>query len=328
MWFPYFLRHRIASGAPERSPRPRPSRRRRAATTLQVEPLEPRWCPSYSPITSRTALAGTDTVAWATLGTPPQYPANPFTILSNGGHSVSVSKAYPNGFVTEAEGAPGCCGQFTGNFAVGDVVLFTDDGVTTLNPITLDFGSTAVAAGGAQIDPDIGGAKPVKFIAEVDAYDASGSLLASFRETGTAAYTYDNSAIFIGISSTSANISRIALSVAQMGKFDRGWYAINEFDFRTSPLAAVRAVAAPVVGDPAPALDLGPPAPQRVAATLGTSGPSAPAASPSGALPAPGTPPSHKARATDAVFAAARPKAKDDAVGLFAPLAFPAVDVM
>jgi len=298
---------------------------------LQVEQLEERWCPSFTLVTSRTALAGTDSVNWGTLvPTPPPsgiYVANPFTVLSTAGRSISVSKTIADSFlVTQQVSAPPYQGNgvWNGNFAVGDWVLDTSDNGGRTNPITLNFGATAVAAGGAQIDVDIAGGSSINFTAEVDAYDANGNTLASFTEKGTASDAGDNSAIFIGISSSSANISKLALSIKDISKFDKGAFAINKFDFRTSALAAVTAAAVPAVGQPASPLDLAPLAsgllgvgqPALPAAPVpGPATPSAPPASPSGVLPAAArSSPAHSG-AADAVFAATGAAANDGRLG-------------
>src|SRR5262249_16378721 len=157
---------------------------------------------------------------WGTLfPTPPPinyFVASPFTILSTAGTSITVSKTQAGNFnVTTQLSAPPYQGNgsWNGNFAEGDSVLFTTPGDDkALNAITLDCGWTPVAAGGAQIQPN-SRARPFNFTAQVDAFDAAGQRLVSFTEKGSVTDAADNSAIFIGISSTSANISRIALSI-------------------------------------------------------------------------------------------------------------------
>jgi hypothetical protein len=213
-----------------------------------VEQLEHRWCPSYSLVTSRAALAGTDSVDWGTLGPQWTVVPNPSTVLSTRGVSVTVSKTVADSFRTLVEKGPGYpSGAWIGNFAPGDAVLWTNDAGPNSgrrNPINLNFGGTTVAAGGAQIDLDIATGASTNFTAEVDAYDASRNLLASFTEMGVATTAEDNSAIFIGISSSSANIYQIAVSIKDSKNGEKGDFAINKFDFRTSPLAPTP-VAAP-----------------------------------------------------------------------------------
>jgi hypothetical protein len=307
---------------------------------LEVEQLEERWCPSFTLVTSRTALAGTDSVNWGTLvPTPPPsgiYVANPFTILSTAGRSISVSKTIPDSFfVTQQLSAPPYHGNgnWNGNFAVGDWVLDTSDSHGRTNPITLNFGATAVAAGGAQIQPNLGSV--LTFTATVVAFDASGNSLASFTEAGTATNAADNSAIFIGISSSSANISQIALSIKSVSGGtggDRSWFAINQFDFRTSVVAPT-----PVISQPASAIDLAPLAssllsmgpPVMPAAPL--SSPAAPSASPAsqsrGLLTSDTTSAVH-VEATDAVFAVSHAAASDDNAWLLASSSFSSLDAM
>jgi hypothetical protein len=193
--------------------------------------LEPRWCPSYSLVTSRTALAGTDSVNWGTLGPAGTVVANPFQILSTSGRSVSVSQPTQFGpFGVFEQAPPTTAGSWNGNFAPGDMLLKGGNlGMKESDPTTLNFGATAVAAGGAQIQSDYSGS----FTAEVQALDASGNVLASFTEVGNSTNAADNSAIFIGISSSSANIYQIALSLTKAPSHTIGDFAINKFDFRT-----------------------------------------------------------------------------------------------
>jgi hypothetical protein len=201
-----------------------------------VEQLEHRWCPSYSLVTSRTALAGTDSINWGTPGPAGTVVSNPFTILSTGGRSITVSQpAVFGGFAVFEQTPPTTAASWNGNFAPGDLLLYGGlRGSKKSDPYTLNFGSAAVAAAGAQIESDYDG----KFTAQVQALDANGNVLASFTENGNATQAADNSAIFIGISSTSANIYQIALSLTKAPSNTIGDFAINEFDFRTSPLAA------------------------------------------------------------------------------------------
>jgi hypothetical protein len=303
--------------------------------------LEDRWCPSYTLVTSRVALAATDTVNWGTLApTPPPRDinvANPFTILSTAGRSISVSATTPNSFdVTQQVSAPPYQGNgsWNGNFAVGDWVLGTNGGAQAkTNPITLNFGATAVAAGGAQIQPNLG--STLTFTAKVEAFDANGKSLASFTEAGTATNAADNSAIFIGISSSSANISQIALSISKVSGGtggDKQWFAINQFDFRTSVVAA-----APAISQPASAIDLAPLASSLLstgqsvmpAAPLsGFAAPSAPPASQSGVPSTSDTTSAVHVEALDAVFAASHAAASDDNAWLLGSLSFSSLDAM
>jgi hypothetical protein len=340
MSFTTWLRNRNSTGAGKRS---NGSRRQatcasRGVPCLQVERLEDRWCPSYTLVTSRVALAGTDSANWGTLAPTPLPSditvANPFSILSTAGRSISVSATTANSFdVTQQVSAPPFHGNgiWNGNFAVGDWVLSTHGGGGKSNPITLNFGATAVAAGGAQIQPNSGGFS-FSFTAQVDAFDAAGKSLASFTEKGMVTDAADNSAIFIGISSSSANISRIALSISKVSGgtgADKSWFAINQFDFRTGAVAA-----APAISQPASATELAPLAPsllstgQPALPAAPHSGFAAPPASQSGILPTSDSTSAVLIGATDAVFAASHPAASDDNAGLIVPLSFSSLDAV
>jgi hypothetical protein len=310
--------------------------RRRTTRTFQVEQLEHRWCPSCSLVSSRAALAGTDSLDWAKLGAPGTSVANPFTVSSTAGRSVTVNKTESGTFLLDEQWGPTTPNSYVihGNFAPGDIVLATNGAPHTgrQNTITLNFGATPVAAGGAQIMTNRYG----RFTAEIDALDSQGKTLARFTEAGNATNAADNSAIFLGISSTSPTIYQIAISVTQAA-YDqyKGVFAINKFDFRTSPLAAATSAAVPAIGQPASALDLAP-----LASSLPGTGPDAPPAVPAPRPATPSTSPAGPsgsptasdvsspvpAGATDAVFAASHPPTNDDGAWLFAPLSSGSLD--
>jgi hypothetical protein len=242
MWFPSFLRSWTGLSAPNSSKdqRRQPARTKQTSARLQVEQLEHRWCPSYSLVTSRTALAGADSLNWGTLGPAGTVVANPSTILSTSGRSVSLSQPTQfGGFAIFEQTPPTTADSWNGSFAPGDMLLYGGNrGSKKSDPYTLNFGVTPIAAGGAQIESDYNG----KFTAEVQALDAKGNVLASFTEVGNSTHAADNSAIFIGISSTSVNIYQIALSLTKAPSSTIGDFAINQFDFRTSAAAAAPAV--------------------------------------------------------------------------------------
>src|SRR5262244_2154802 len=189
MRLPLFLRSRTRASVSNQSKyrRRQPARSQSTSTPLQVEQLEHRWCPSYSLVTSRAALAGTDSVNWATLGAPGTSVANPFSVSSAAGQGVTVSKIAsgdnnPANFLMDEEWGPTTGDSYVihGNFAPGDIVLDTNGAPHTgrQNTITLNFGATPVAAGGAQIMTNLYGG----FTAEIDALDAKGKALARFTE--------------------------------------------------------------------------------------------------------------------------------------------------
>jgi hypothetical protein len=138
-----------------------------------------------------------------------------------------VSKALPGPFARPNEGS-----LWTGNFGPSDRLLWTNNFTSTANnPITLSFGARAVFGGGAQIQAEFAG----DFVARVGAFDAGGNLLATFTEAGNSNRNADNSAIFIGVLSTEADIFGIAVSLDSADADTIGDFAINRFDI-TAPI--------------------------------------------------------------------------------------------
>jgi hypothetical protein len=286
--------------------------------------LEHRFCPSYGLVTSRAALAGTDRVDWATLGAQGTSVASPFTVSSAAGQGVTVSKTDSGNFLLDEEWGPTTGNSFVihGNFAPGDIVLDTNGAphAGRQNTITLNFGATPVAAGGAQIMTNQYGT----FTAEIDALDVKGKTLARFTEDGNATNAADNSAIFLGISSTSPTIYQIAISVTKAANDQyKGVFAINKFDFRTGALSA----AAPAARQPAPAMDLAPLTSSFFNVVqpnvpgdrlMGWATPPAPRPSPTVAVATSGTIAAVPAGPADAVFAASHAATQDDTAWPFA----------
>jgi hypothetical protein len=311
--------------------RPSSAARRRPTQPLQVEQLEHRWCPSYSLVTSRAALAGTDSVDWSTLGAPGTSVANPFTVSSVAGQSITVSKTLSGNFLLDEQWGPTTPNSYVihGNFAPGDTVLDTNTGASKQNTIKLNFGATAVAAGGAQIMTNTYGS----FTAEVDALDAKGKTLARFTEAGNATDAADNSAIFLGVSSTSPTIYQITISVTRAASDQyKGVFAINKFDFRTGAVAAAAPVIRTVAGaDFAPLasslLRMGQP---DVPAKSFFGSPASPAPRTGSALRLPTAAASAvvPAEAADAVFATSHTATPGEATAMLTPLATSSLDTL
>jgi hypothetical protein len=199
-------------------------------------------CLSFTLVTSRTALAGTDFVDWGVLGPPNTTVANPFTVKSAGGVSVGVSAPLKISNYQTMEEAPvsdGATAILQENFAAGDHLVWLGTAkqlqLKRSNPMTLDFGAMTVQGGGAQIASAVYG----NFVAKLEAFNASGVSLASFTEAGNAQNTNgDNSAIFIGIRSDTANISKITVSIVSAPLDTTAQFVINRFDFKTAGVAS------------------------------------------------------------------------------------------
>ena len=164
-------------------------------------------------VTDRATLAGNDFIDWGQLGYQYTLVVSPFGVTSNLGQSIGGSK--PSGvFLQRLNESSG----WRGNFAPGDEALWTfnSDG-----PILLDF-SSLISGGGAQIQQKVYGA----FTARIEAFNAGGGSLGFFDLAGDSSDAEDNSAIFIGIQSDSADIDKIAFKIVAKSDF-----AINQFDF-------------------------------------------------------------------------------------------------
>jgi PEP-CTERM motif-containing protein len=146
---------------------------------------------------------GTDSVDWSQLGAYGTGIPNPFSFTT--ANSVSGTGTYANpGDSYMNFGQPGEVGSvmqqgvsWGGNFANGDYLNWTENS----GPLTLSFGEGYTQIG-TQIDADYYGA----FTAQI--CDVNGC----FTEDGNSASTGDNSAIYIGISS-SAPVTWVTFSL-------------------------------------------------------------------------------------------------------------------
>ncbi len=152
--------------------------------------------PVQASVIGITSLTGTDSINWSQLGPSDTFLTGSQTVLSGGGLQATVSSA-GNIFAVFDQGI-----NWGGNFAPGTAVLW-DNGVNGGGPdITLTF-ATPVSAVGAQIQADYYGA----FTAQV----VGGGTV--FTENGTSNGNGDGSAIFIGLQSSTANISSIQFTL-------------------------------------------------------------------------------------------------------------------
>jgi hypothetical protein len=165
-------------------------------------------------------------VDWGVLGDPRTTVSNPFTISSNGGVSIGVSKTLTDSFLMLQQN-----NGWNGNFTPGDNLLYTaDDPASGNNPILLDF-SKAIIAGGAQIQYDYFG----DFTAQIEAFDSGGNSLGFFTEFGNSNGNGDGSAIFIGLNSTTP-FDMLAFSLVSAIGGNIGDFAINQVDFKIAPV--------------------------------------------------------------------------------------------
>jgi hypothetical protein len=162
-------------------------------------------------VNSRPALGGNDYVDWGVLGPSFTVVNNPFTVTSNGGLSMSVSK--PGGPFERRDQGNG----WSGNFAPGDHLIWTRD---EIGAMTIEF-AVPVLGAGAQIQRDAFGL----FTGTIQAYDSLNNLLGSFNLTGNSAF----STIFLGVLDNSPSIKKIVF-MTDGGSED---FAINRLDLVT-----------------------------------------------------------------------------------------------
>lgn len=167
-------------------------------------------------VTSRPALGGNDYVDWGVLGPPYTVVSNPFTVNSNNGLGMTVSKPTSGNFERLNQGL-----GWSGNFSPGDRLIWT---VYEPGPLVIVF-NTPVFGAGAQIQRNYYGS----FTGTISAYDASGSLLGSFNLAGDSNGNGDGSTIFLGVLDTSATIKTLKFDVDN-GTQD---FAINQLDLVT-----------------------------------------------------------------------------------------------
>jgi PEP-CTERM motif-containing protein len=174
-------------------------------------------------VASRAALGGNDFVDWSALGPQGTAVADPVAVASNGA-TRTVTANNPNGPLQRIDEFP--AGGWNGSFASGDALLWT---FGSAGPIELTFSSPVFGAG-AQINWDF---QNIPFTAQLRVFDTSNNLLGTFTAAGITATTHDNSAVFLGVSDTVAEIARLEYSLVGVSDF-----AINRLAFNTIGPAA------------------------------------------------------------------------------------------
>lgn len=174
-------------------------------------------------VNSSAGLGANDSVDWATLGPSESTVPNPFSATSTNG--IGITGSIPSGDL-ERRDQPNSWG---GNFFPGDAVLWTN---YNSGPLSLVF-SSPVRGVGAQISSDVYGS----FTGTIEAFNASNVSLGSFSLLGNSAPRNDGSAIFLGLLSNNAEISRVNFNV--LINRPNSSFAINRLLLTTSPTAAV-----------------------------------------------------------------------------------------
>jgi hypothetical protein len=182
-------------------------------------------------VANRADLGGNDFVDWGVLGPTFTSVANPFLVISAGGVSTGVSRSNGLPFVRRDQATPAAHDDWNGHFTPGDHVLSTSIPSQIHNsPLILDFGSRGIRGGGLQIDFFFN----LPYIATIEAFDEAGNSLGQFsRSVGVDFAIGDNSAPFLGVQSSSANIHRLTFLASSPG-FGPDAFGINRFDFVTA----------------------------------------------------------------------------------------------
>lgn len=183
---------------------------------------------SYIGVTDRGDLGGTDFIDWSQLG-----PVNfnnplsvPLNVTSDNGWIHTIQKS--SGVVYSDQNAPN--GPATGNFAPNDWLLYNGpqfDGAPSAVPLSIVF-AAPVRGAGAQFNINQYGSQ----YAQLRAFDVNDNLVYdSGLISGLVTNIGDNSALFIGVLSSAANIARVEFSsptVANYGHIND--FAINQLD--------------------------------------------------------------------------------------------------
>ena len=172
--------------------------------------------------TSSAALGGNDTTDWASLGGAFTVVPSPLHTSTSGGRPLTVSTG---GDFQRRDMNNG----WDGNFAPGASLLWNHRN----GPISFNFGSS-IRGAGLQIQSAFDG----NFTVQLEAFDAGNSSLGAFTEDGVSNGNADNSAIFIGFLSDTANVSKFVVSLTAAPSFTTG-------DFAISNVALVTAVPEP-----------------------------------------------------------------------------------
>ncbi len=187
-------------------------------------------------VTQQANLEQNDILDWSSLGVefPFKVLPNSFNATSSKGLKVNVDIPKSNipgvtpPLLFQTLPAPG----IATNFAAGDVLLFTGLNPTTFpavgnpGPLSLTF-LQPVQAVGSQIAVD----DTFNFTAFISAFDSDNNLLGTFSAPGTSSLNLDNSALFLGVKSDTANIARLVFSTSENNRA----FAINKLRIATVP---------------------------------------------------------------------------------------------
>ncbi|HVM78290.1 MAG TPA: hypothetical protein VMU06_04695 [Stellaceae bacterium] len=158
-----------------------------------------------------TRPASGNTIYWNQIGVPgTTFDTTQNFVSTLGTTGIAGLSSDTTGAIVEQ-----CCiglsGLWDGNFSPGDFVLSAaskSNPVTTATSLTLTFNARLQVVG-AQIARNTYG----DFIAEIQAFDG-GTLLGTFTENGTETSSANGSAIFLGVSDATADVTSVVFTMA------------------------------------------------------------------------------------------------------------------
>ena len=177
---------------------------------------------ALSVVTTRAGIGQNDFTDWGQFGVELTTVPSGSTATSNGGTVVTtISQAGSATFTLYDQSS-----QWGGNFNPGDHLLFT--GLGNPGPATLQFNHGLFAVG-TQLQQNFFG----NFTGTIQAYDSLNNLLGTFSLAGTSNGNGDNSAIFLGVSDTTADIFKVVYTISNTDGLSTE-FAMNQVAMRTS----------------------------------------------------------------------------------------------
>jgi hypothetical protein len=182
-------------------------------------------------VTDRSALGADDFVDWDNLATNFTSVSTPSSIDSANGLNVTVN--IPGNLVERRTQGIG----LDGNFAPGNALLWTKN---NQGPLSLAF-YNPVSGVGAQIRSNASGS----FTGTIEAFTISNVSLGRFSQSGNASGGGDNSAIFLGLLSTSNDIAKVTFNISGSSQPD---FLINQLSLKTSTPVPTPALLPSLIG--------------------------------------------------------------------------------
>jgi hypothetical protein len=191
----------------------------------------------YIDISSRAMFLNNDYADWLNFGAPGTTIPSGSTLTSNNFNlPLTVANVTGGDLILLRQGSG--MDDWGGNFATGDGVLYTSNTFGNQvqfgnGPLIVNF-PVPIFGAGAQIQSNLLGA----FTGKITAYDGLGNVLATYSLNGNSNDAGNNSAIFLGILDSNAQIRSIVFDVSVSDSAYNHDLAINQLDFLVCPGAA------------------------------------------------------------------------------------------